>query len=105
MSLFEQQSSEFLPRHIGPNEQDTRQMLKTIGEDSLAALVDKTVPSGIRMQHDLNIPAAMGEHEYLKHIPQAAKPMHIRVENGKANGEDIARTAKNRLFVRLKLES
>ena len=44
-------------------------------------------------------------HEYLKYIPQAAKPMHIRVENGKANGEDIARTAKKRLFVRLKLES
>jgi deazaflavin-dependent oxidoreductase (nitroreductase family) len=41
--------------------------------------------------------------DYVKHIPQAAKPMGIRVENGMANAEDIARTAKDRLFVRIKL--
>ena len=41
--------------------------------------------------------------EYLSHVPQAAKPMGIRMENGKANAEDIARTAKDRLFVRIKL--
>jgi hypothetical protein len=39
---------------------------------------------------------------YVKHIPQAAKPMGIHVENGVANAEDIARTAKDRLFVRIK---
>lgn len=44
-------------------------------------------------------------HDYLKRVPQAAKPMHIRVENGKANVGDIARTAKDRLFVKLKIES
>ena len=32
MSLFEQQSNEFIPRHIGPHESDLKQMLKTIGE-------------------------------------------------------------------------
>jgi deazaflavin-dependent oxidoreductase (nitroreductase family) len=42
-------------------------------------------------------------HEYVKQIPQAAKPMKIRVENGAANAEDIARTAKDRLFVRIKV--
>jgi hypothetical protein len=41
---FEQQSNEFISRHIGPDEQDTKQMLKTIGEASLSYLVDKTVP-------------------------------------------------------------
>lgn len=70
MNLFEQQSNEFIPRHIGPNEKEARQMLKTIGEKSLAELVSKTVPSNIRMDHSLNIPAAMGEHEYLKHIKE-----------------------------------
>ncbi len=68
MTLFEQQSNEFIPRHIGPNEADTKAMLKTIGEKSLASLIEKTVPSSIRMDHPLNIPAAMSEHEYLKHI-------------------------------------
>lgn len=36
MSLLEQQSNEFIPRHIGPNEADTKAMLKTIGEASSA---------------------------------------------------------------------
>jgi len=70
MSLFEQQSNEFIPRHIGPNEHDTKQMLKTIGETSLSSLIDKTVPQNIRMDHPLNIPTAMSEHEYLKHIKE-----------------------------------
>ena len=41
--------------------------------------------------------------EYLKHVPQAAKPMKIRTEEGKPNAEDIARIAKDRLFIRIKL--
>jgi deazaflavin-dependent oxidoreductase (nitroreductase family) len=41
--------------------------------------------------------------EYVKHIPQAAKPMGIRVENGAANAEDVARIAKDRLFVKITL--
>jgi deazaflavin-dependent oxidoreductase (nitroreductase family) len=41
--------------------------------------------------------------EYVKHIPQAAKPMGIHVENGVANAEDVARVSKDRLFVRIKL--
>ena len=41
--------------------------------------------------------------DYVKRMPQAAKPMGIRVENGVANTEDVARTAKDRLFVRIKL--
>lgn len=72
MSLPEQQSNEFIPRHIGPNEADTKAMLKTIGENSLADLIDKTVPAGIRMNRPLNIPAAMSEHEYLKHIKEVS---------------------------------
>lgn len=43
--------------------------------------------------------------EYLRHVPQAAKPMGIRMDNGKPNAEDIARTARDRLFVRLKLSA
>jgi deazaflavin-dependent oxidoreductase (nitroreductase family) len=41
--------------------------------------------------------------EYLEHIPQAAKSMGIRVEQGKPNADDIARTTKDRLFVRITL--
>ncbi|MFZ5905673.1 MAG: nitroreductase/quinone reductase family protein [Chloroflexota bacterium] len=41
--------------------------------------------------------------DYIRHIPQAAKPMGIRVENGQANAEDVARVAKERLFVKISL--
>ncbi|MET0462041.1 MAG: aminomethyl-transferring glycine dehydrogenase [Chitinophagaceae bacterium] len=68
MSLFEQQSNEFIPRHIGPRETDVQAMLKTIGAASLSELVSQTVPPAIRMANALNIPAAMSEHEYLQHI-------------------------------------
>ena len=43
--------------------------------------------------------------EYIQHIPQAAKPMGIRVENKTPNAEDIARTAKDRLFVKIKVSN
>ena len=43
--------------------------------------------------------------EYVQHVPQAAKPLGIRVENKAPNAEDIARTAKDRLFVKIKLSN
>ena len=42
--------------------------------------------------------------EYLHHVPMAAKQLRVRMENGKPNAEDIARTAKDRLFVRIKVD-
>jgi hypothetical protein len=44
-------------------------------------------------------------YEYLNHVPMAAKQLGVRMENGKPNAEDIGRTAKDRLFVRLRLTS
>jgi deazaflavin-dependent oxidoreductase (nitroreductase family) len=41
--------------------------------------------------------------QYIKHIPQAARSMGIRVEHGTPNLEDIARATKDRLFVRISL--
>ena len=72
MNLFEKQSCEFLTRHIGPDEHETSQMLKTIGEPDLDTLVSKTVPPTIRMQHELNLPAPMSEHQYLQHIKEVS---------------------------------
>lgn len=72
MSLFEAQSGEFQFRHNGPNENQTREMLKTIGVNSLEELIDRTVPSGIRMRHLLNLPPAMSESEYLNHIKEVS---------------------------------
>ena len=42
--------------------------------------------------------------EYLHHVPMSAKQMQVRMENGQPNAADIARTAKDRLFVRIKVD-
>lgn len=41
--------------------------------------------------------------DYLRHAPLAAKPMGIRMQDKTPNDEDLARVAKERLFVRIKL--
>lgn len=70
------------------------------------ALLLKRKPVTAIAEPDLDEKAVEARmYEYVKHVPQAAKPLGIRVENGNANAEDIARTAKDRLFVRLQLTS
>lgn len=72
MNLFQNQSTEFHQRHIGPNETEVKEMLNTIGVESLDELINKTVPEGIRMQENLNIPAAVSEFEYLNELKKVA---------------------------------
>ncbi len=72
MNLFQNQSTEFHQRHIGPNEAAVKEMLNTIGVESVNELIDKTVPEGIRMQENLNIPAAVSEFEYLNELKKVA---------------------------------
>lgn len=41
-------------------------------------------------------------YEYLRHVPQAARSLGIRMKDKNADAEDVARTAKARLFVKIK---
>jgi glycine dehydrogenase len=68
MNLFELQSHEFTGRHIGPDETETSEMLKVVGVKNIEDLINKTVPSSIRMKDELHLPEAMSEYEYLQHI-------------------------------------
>ncbi|MGB4292138.1 MAG: aminomethyl-transferring glycine dehydrogenase [Bacteroidales bacterium] len=61
-------SDKFVKRHIGPRENEVPGMLATIGVTSLDELIDKTIPSSIRLTKPLDLPPAMSEHEYLNHI-------------------------------------
>jgi glycine dehydrogenase len=65
-------TDKFSSRHIGPNQQETEAMLKTIGVDSLDKLIDETIPANIRLKKPLNIAPAMSEFEYLKHLKSLA---------------------------------
>ncbi|MGJ7030140.1 aminomethyl-transferring glycine dehydrogenase [Niabella hirudinis] len=68
MNILDAQSTEFLRRHIGPNEKETETMLAQTGLDNLDTLTAQTVPPDIRMQQGLNVPKPMSENEYLRHI-------------------------------------
>src|SRR5438270_8273159 len=70
MSLFETATTEFQRRHIGPDKNETPQMLKTIGVSSLDELMERTVPQNIRMKGTLALEAPMSEAEYLQHIKE-----------------------------------
>jgi glycine dehydrogenase len=72
MNLFEQQSSEFQRRHIGPNATDLTAMLNTIQEPNIESLISKTVPDSIRIKEDLAVPAAISEFEYLAELKKVA---------------------------------
>ncbi|MBU3821196.1 aminomethyl-transferring glycine dehydrogenase [Flavobacteriaceae bacterium XHP0103] len=63
----------FALRHIGSDEKDQMEMLKTIGVDSLEQLIDETIPNDIRLKNPLNLEAPMTEHEYLLHIHDLSK--------------------------------
>ncbi|MBI9042554.1 aminomethyl-transferring glycine dehydrogenase [Lutibacter sp.] len=62
----------FVLRHVGPRENEVSEMIKTIGVSSVAELIDKTIPSDIRLKNNLNLPKAMSEYEYIYHIQELA---------------------------------
>ncbi|NBV91092.1 MAG: glycine dehydrogenase (aminomethyl-transferring) [Flavobacteriia bacterium] len=65
--------TDFIARHLGPNQQETNEMLGRIGCSSLSELIDKTIPSDIRLQQELNIAPGITEAEYLQHISEVGK--------------------------------
>ncbi len=62
----------FTSRHIGPRKDEIAKMLKTIGVSTLDELIDKTVPSSIRLAKPLDLPVGLSEYEYLKRIKEIA---------------------------------
>ncbi|MGW8122343.1 aminomethyl-transferring glycine dehydrogenase [Roseivirga echinicomitans] len=65
-------TQKFEDRHNGPDQHDVAEMLKVIGLPSIDALIDETVPAGIRMKTPLNLPLAKSEFQFLKDLRQIA---------------------------------
>src|SRR4029453_2893328 len=62
----------FIERHIGPNDAEIAQMLRTVGYDSLAAMTDAIAPANIKSSAPLALPPAMTEVEALAKIRTVA---------------------------------
>ncbi|HEX4684591.1 MAG TPA: aminomethyl-transferring glycine dehydrogenase [Gemmatimonadaceae bacterium] len=71
------EAASFVPRHIGPSDADVRAMLDLLGYESLDALIDATVPAGIRMKQPLAIHHQMTEYEALTNLRTIASRNQI----------------------------
>jgi len=61
-------SSAFVDRHIGPNDAEIAQMLRTVGHDSLEAMTNAIVPGSIKSPAPLALPESLTEVEALAKI-------------------------------------
>ncbi|MGR3494584.1 aminomethyl-transferring glycine dehydrogenase [Citreimonas sp.] len=72
-------------RHIGPSPEEMAEMLGALGVDSLDALIDRTVPRGIRQEAPLDFGKPLSERELLhrmKEVAQKNTPMISLIGQG-----------------------
>lgn len=62
----------FLHRHIGPDDNQTKEMLSVIGASSLDQLIDETVPRGIRLKERIDLEEPMSEYRFLEQFRELA---------------------------------
>nr|WP_313940922.1 MULTISPECIES: aminomethyl-transferring glycine dehydrogenase [Calothrix] len=72
-----QKLDNFIQRHIGPNSDDIKHMLDVLGISSLDALIDQTVPQGIRLKGGLKLPEAQSEYVALGQLKKIAEKNQI----------------------------
>lgn len=65
-------SNNFIKRHIGINEHELPNMLKSIGVSSIDELIKKTIPNSIHLQKELSLPEGLNEYEYMQEIKRIA---------------------------------
>ena len=68
---------QFVQRHVDPTPTEIEQMLTELGFSSLDDLIDKTVPSSIRLKQDLNLPTEKSEDEALKQLRAIASQNQV----------------------------
>ncbi len=67
----------FIHRHLGPTDADAREMLATLGLQSLEDLSEATVPADIRLRKELELPLHRGEQAVLEEIRSIAAENQI----------------------------
>jgi glycine dehydrogenase len=78
----------YVNRHIGPSDADIKQILATLGIESLDQLIDEAVPDVIRMQGELALPEPCSESHALsemRKMSEANKVYRSYLGQGYAN--------------------
>uniref|UniRef100_A0A8C7GY41 glycine dehydrogenase (aminomethyl-transferring) n=1 Tax=Oncorhynchus kisutch TaxID=8019 RepID=A0A8C7GY41_ONCKI len=63
---------DFAERHIGPGEREKREMLDVLGLQSIAQLIEDTVPESIRIQRSMKMDDPLCENQVLEHLQKIA---------------------------------
>ena len=62
-----------ISRHIGISAEEQKEMLATLGVDSLDQLIEQTVPQAIRLKEPMKLNAPLTERAYLEHLSELAQ--------------------------------
>ncbi|WP_261841674.1 aminomethyl-transferring glycine dehydrogenase [Aliamphritea ceti] len=66
------QTGDFTRRHVGPDAEQTREMLESLGVSSLNELIEKTVPDSIRLDDALTMDDSVTESDALAYLKTLA---------------------------------
>ncbi len=75
--MIDDNSKEFIKRHIGPSDEDQSKMLNYVGYKSLKDLMINTVPEKILLKEDLKIDEPLSENDALKKLKLISKKNKI----------------------------
>ncbi|MFW5760439.1 MAG: glycine dehydrogenase (aminomethyl-transferring), partial [Cyclobacteriaceae bacterium] len=65
MQIELKEREQFATRHLGPDKNQVKKMLRAISIDSLDQLIDETIPQAIRKKSALNLPEPKGEYRFI----------------------------------------
>uniref|UniRef100_A0A8B9K6V3 glycine dehydrogenase (aminomethyl-transferring) n=1 Tax=Astyanax mexicanus TaxID=7994 RepID=A0A8B9K6V3_ASTMX len=68
---------DFAERHIGPGDKEKREMLNTLGLESISEMIENTIPSSIRLQRSLKMDDPVCENEILETLQKIASKNKI----------------------------
>ena len=71
--MIDDNSKEFIKRHIGPSDEDRSKMLKHLVYKSLNDLMADTVPEKILLKDDLKIDEPLSENDALRKLKSISK--------------------------------
>ncbi len=62
------QQDDFVLRHIGPSENETKKMLASLEVNSIEELLTQTIPQEIRLKSPLSLPKGISENKFLNEL-------------------------------------
>ena len=63
----------FASRHIGPSQEETNEMLHSIGVKSLEEMIQQAVPDNIKLKNPIGIGQEISEYQFLRTLKEVAE--------------------------------